>query len=137
MVTYIGPTYIHLFIVNPEGSMIHQYYKKSQNAINFTIEKTKSKQIINSFYMHLRSLGFIITHIKTFYLTESTTTGCNEHNFAAKSNGSLVWICHCRHASYGVRDTGGVSRVTQSTRSAFLNNFKLLFWSNLSMFTTQ
>ena len=32
-------TYIHLFIVNPEGSMIHQYYKKSlKNAIKFTIE---------------------------------------------------------------------------------------------------
>ena len=32
-------TYIHVFIVNPDGSMIHQYYKKSlKNAIKFTIE---------------------------------------------------------------------------------------------------
>ena len=31
--------YIYLYIVNPEGSMIHQYYKKSlKNAIKFTIE---------------------------------------------------------------------------------------------------
>ena len=36
---WLSHTYIHLFIPNPEGSMIHQYYKRSlKNAIQFTIE---------------------------------------------------------------------------------------------------
>ena len=37
---FLGEVRIHTcIIVNPEGSMIHQYYKKSlKNAIQFTIE---------------------------------------------------------------------------------------------------
>ena len=93
----MGPihTYIHLFIINPEGSMIHQYYKislKTQMQFRITRYHLKRNLVHNrdaTLARHIERLDAIATscgsatpwqslnRLPAGYITESDTSAKN------------------------------------------------------------
>ena len=103
------------------------------SVVNRSVAKLKN---INHGCRHFMSLGF---YYNTFYITESTTNGCNEQNLCGKE--------HKRTVHVSVADASdGVMHVAYVTSGASLNSLasvwinkhlNRLFGQIMSIFTTQ